>query len=155
MNIKSEKIHRIIASVTVIFLSAVYFSFIPIDLISAQEVKKCCSTYSDVKTDSISGELISNTCSCCEGECRCAYKEKPSPDVPFNGITKVQNIPDMSPPVENYTQGFNFSALIFNQNFPDIHSHRYNGKAFSSLKKMLGSQIIICASANIFFIYFC
>jgi hypothetical protein len=128
MNNKRKKRHGLIIIIGLLFISTLALSYIPFKFIPSSSGKSCCNTFSDSDEYRISKITISKSCSCCVGECRCAYKEKPFPDLPFNGISKVQIIPDLSPPGENSCPGYNFSALIFNQVFPDINTTGYGGK---------------------------
>ena len=115
-NNKFKPGQRIISLFAIILISAVYFSFIPFDIISDTPLKSCCQTDSETAEISSGKEFLSNTCSCCTGVCRCAFKDKSPADLPFNGIVKVHATPDFPVYGDNFFAVFNIYALIFKDN---------------------------------------
>lgn len=127
-NNKFKPGQRIISLFAIILISAVYFSFIPFDIISDTPLKSCCQTDSETAEISSGKEFLSNTCSCCTGVCRCAFKEKSAADLPFNGIPAVSGIPDLPVCGDNFFTNYNIYAIIFKDSPPYINTGNFSSK---------------------------
>lgn len=127
-NNKFKSGQRIISFFAILFILAVYFSFIPFDIIFNSSVKSCCLNNSETVEISSGKEFFSNACFCCSGVCRCAFKDKAPADIPFNGFVNIHSIPDFPEYGDNFFAVFNIFALIFNDNPPEINTGDFISK---------------------------